>query len=53
MDTLKKHFKPSLIRKVVSKFSTPIFIYSEKIILDSIKAYKAAFSKTDVLFVMP
>ncbi len=50
MDTLKKHFKPSLIRKVVSKFSTPIFIYSEKIILDSIKAYKAAFSKTDVLF---
>jgi diaminopimelate decarboxylase len=50
MNNIKKYFKPSLIKKVVSKFSTPIFIYSEKIILDSIKAYKTAFSKTDVLF---
>ncbi|MCK5583840.1 MAG: diaminopimelate decarboxylase, partial [Elusimicrobiales bacterium] len=39
-----------MINKVASKFGTPIFIYSEKIILDSIKAYKSAFSKTDTLF---
>ena len=50
MDTIKRHFNPSLINKVASKFGTPIFIYSEKIILDSIKAYKSAFSKTDTLF---
>ncbi|MCG2724975.1 MAG: diaminopimelate decarboxylase [Elusimicrobia bacterium] len=50
MDAIKKHFNASLIKKIASKFGTPIFVYSEKIILDSIKSYKTAFSKTDILF---
>lgn len=50
MDTIKKPFNPSLIKKITFRLGTPIFVYSEKIILNSIKAYKTAFSKTDTLF---